>query len=119
MTLTGLSLATIAALAALAAAPLLRAQTQTQTQTQTRCPPAVKTIWVDAQRDATSGVQTLRDVRLCVDGVLVTADAAEIVGDEMVIRSGTVRIPQDALATFGRGRRTVFRGDQLQDPPQR
>ena len=117
MTLTGLSLATIAALAALAAAPLLRAQTQTQTQM--RCPPLVKTIWVDAQRDATSGVQTLRDVRLCVDGVLVTADAAEIVGDEMVIRSGTVRIPQDALATFGRGRRTVFRGDQLQDPPQR
>jgi hypothetical protein len=84
-----------------------------------RCPPAAKTIWVDAQRDATSGVQTLRDVRLCVDGVLVTAEAAEIVGDEMVIRGATVRIPQDALASFGRGRRTVFRGDELQELPQR
>ena len=107
MTRTRMLLTAMAMLALVAAAPLVRAQTQTQTQM--RCPPAVKTIWVDAQRDATSGVQTLRDVRLCVDGVLVTADAAEIVGDEMVIRSGTVRIPQDALATFGRGRRTVLR----------
>jgi hypothetical protein len=70
------------------------------------CPASAKTIWVNAQRDVTTGVQTLRDVRLCVDGVLVTADAAEVVGDEMVIRGATVRIPQDALASFSRGRRT-------------
>ena len=55
MTRTRMLLTPMAMLARVAAAP-----PRVQTQTQMRCPPAVKTIWVDAQRDATSGVQPAR-----------------------------------------------------------
>ena len=56
MTRTRMLLTPMAMLARVAAAPLPRVQTQTQM----RCQPAAKTIWVDAQRDATSGVQPAR-----------------------------------------------------------
>ena len=110
MTKTKLLLITVALLAAVAVAPRLRAQTP--------CPQPARTIWLDVQRDATSGVQALSDVRICLDGMLISAAQAEIVGDEMVIRGATVTIPKDALATLSRGRRTVYRRDQLRELPQ-
>jgi hypothetical protein len=107
-----LLLIAIALFAAIAIEPKVRAQMV--------CPQSARTIWLDAQRDAASGVQVLSDIRLCLDGVLISAGQAEIVGDEMVLRTATVTIPKDTLSTLSRGRRTVYRGDQLRDvPPQK
>jgi hypothetical protein len=106
-----LLLTAVALLGAIAIEPKVRAQMV--------CPQSARTIWLDTQRDAASGVQALSDIRICLDGVLISAAQAEIVGDEMVIRTATVTIPKDTLSTMSRGRRTVYRGDQLRDLPQK
>ena len=110
MTKATLLLTAAALLGAIAIEPRVRAQMV--------CPQSARTIWLDTQHD-TSGVPALSDVRICLDGVLISAAQAEIVGDEMVIKTATVTIPKDALSTLSRGRRTVYRGDQLCDLPQK
>ena len=88
MTKATLLLTAAALLGAIAIEPMVNAQMV--------CPQSARTIWLDTQRD-TSGVQALSDVRICLDGVLISAAQAEIVGDEMVIKNCHRHDPEGCL----------------------
>ena len=104
----------IAVLGAVSAEPSLTAQAHGIT-----CPQSARpTIWFDAQRD-TAGTQALSDIRICLDGVGISAAQADVVGDELVIRGATVTISRKTALTLSKRRRTVLRGDQVPDLPQR
>lgn len=101
----------MAVLGVVSAEPLLTAQAQGP------CPQlAQRTIWFDTQRDA-NGAQALTDIRMCLDGVAISASQAYVVGGELVISGATVTISSETALTLTKGRRTVLRGDQLRDLP--